>query len=47
MVVGEGDNHIFSLAPYISQMNTPKKFDNTLVTWDYIYINFIDFYARK
>jgi len=37
MVVGEGDNHVFSLAPYITQMNSPKKFDNTLATWDYIY----------
>ena len=38
MVVGEGDNHIFSLAPYITQMNSTKKADNILVTWDYIYI---------
>jgi len=47
MVVGEGDNHIFSLAPYITQMNSTKKADNILVTWDYIYIYFIDFYVRK
>jgi len=31
-VVGEGDTHMFSLAPYITQMNLLKKFDNTLAS---------------
>jgi len=38
MVVGEGDTHMFLLAPYITQMNSPKEVYNTLAKWDYIYI---------
>jgi len=49
MVVGEGDTHMFLLAPYITQMNSPKEVYNTLAKWDYIYIyiNLINFFVRK